>query len=77
MCDACHAKIHTNLGALTIEVCFQLIEDEFLVFIADIRIILNGFVIDSELMLCSKCKLALYFLELVCANVANRTLFGA
>ena len=72
MCDSCHAKVHTNLRTLTIEVCFKLIEDKLLILVADFRVVLNSRSIYAKLMLCSQChRSVFYFLELICASMAD------
>ena len=63
MCDASHAQIHTNLRALAVEVCLQLLQDVFLILSGYIVVVCNGLLIYAILMLSCQLQFAFYSLE--------------
>ena len=67
------AQVHADLGALALEVGHQLVEDELLVFFADVGVVLNGLCVDAVLMLSSQ-LIGLHDLELGTVDLADGAL---
>ena len=61
--DTSHAEVHADLGALTCEVCLQLVEDVLLILLGNIRIILHGLCIYTELMLSRETHVLFHLLK--------------
>ena len=72
--DACHAEVHTNFGALAVEVSHKLLADVFLIFSADVGIVLYGLCVNTILVLSCKLELAFLLNKLLCRNLAYRAL---
>ena len=71
VCDTGHAQVHTNLGALAIEVGHELIEDVLLVLSGDVGVVLYGLCVNAILMDSSQLLLALLLNELGSGNLAD------
>ena len=71
--NSCHAEVHTNLGALAVEVSHKLVEDELLVLIGNVGVVLNCLCVNAVLMLSRKLCALFHYLELGTGNLANGT----
>ncbi len=71
--DPSHAQIHAHLAALAIEVGLQLLKDDLLVLVGNVRVVLDGFGIDAVLVLGSQLTF-LHHLELGAVHMAHGAL---
>ncbi len=64
--DASHAQVHSDLGALAVEIGLQLIEDVLLVLGGDVGVVLDGLGVEPIFMLGGERLLTFELLERAC-----------
>ena len=67
--DAGHAQVHTDFGALALEVGHQLLEDVLLILSGDVGVVLDGLSVDTVLVNSSQLLFALLLYELGSGNL--------